>query len=302
LTDPAGIRLTVIVGTTRAWPAIATCLDSIHAQASVMGAEVIAVDGHGRGLPADLATRYPGVTPMHAPGTSIFQMRAAAMRLARGEVLAVTEDHCRAAPDWCERIVAAHREWPAAAAVGGVVENGSPNSVVDWANFFVANGAAMPPVRRGPQRRVALQPTVSYKRRAAPRDAPAWGYMEWMWNEELFQRGEQLVTDDRICVEHVQPIGWRESCVLNYHDSRSVAGFRARRTAAWERLLRLAVAASVMAPLLFVRTVAAVALKRRHASRLLAALPWIAVLSVFRAVGAVVGFVAGAGRSPLRIR
>jgi hypothetical protein len=295
------IPLTVIVGTTQPWPEIAVCLDSIHAQALALGAEVLAIDGHGEGLPADLAARYPGVTPIRAAGASIFQLRAEAMRRARGEVVAVTEDHCRAAPDWCERIVAAHREWPQAAVVGGVVENGAAARLLDWAHFFVTNGAAMPPIRRGARRRVALQATVSYKRRVLPREHPPWGYMEWMLNEELHQRGEQLVADDRIAVQHVQSFSLRDTLAIHYHDARCIAAFRTRRIAFGEWLLRLGVAGTVMAPLLCLRTLVAVAPKGRL-GLLAAGAPWIAVIAACRAAGSVVGFVAGEGQSPLRIR
>lgn len=298
----SSIPLTVIVGTTQPWPEIAICLDSIHEQALAIGAEVLAIDGNGDGLPSDLEVRYPEVTPIRAPGQSIFQLRAEAMRRARGDVVAVTEDHCRAAPDWCARIVAAHREWPDAAVVGGVVENGAPGSVLDWAHFFVTNGASMAPIRNGAHRRVALQATVTYKRRVLPRELPPWGYMEWMLNEDLYKRGAQLVSDDRIAVDHVQSFSFRDTCTIHYHDARCIAAFRTKRIDFHEWLLRLGVALTVMAPLLFLRTVIAVASKGRRLGLLLAGLPIVAVIAVCRAAGSVVGFVSGEGRSPLRIR
>ena len=46
------------------------------------------------------------------------------------------------------RIIEAH-ERSDAAVIGGVVENGADRSVVDWASFFIVNGASMPPVPNG---------------------------------------------------------------------------------------------------------------------------------------------------------
>lgn len=34
-------------------------LESLHGQAQAVGAEVLVGDGHGRGLPVDVAERYP---------------------------------------------------------------------------------------------------------------------------------------------------------------------------------------------------------------------------------------------------
>ena len=50
------------------------------------------------------------------PGKSVFQLRLAGYRAARGEVVAVTEDHVYVEPDWIERILAAHSASPSAGA------------------------------------------------------------------------------------------------------------------------------------------------------------------------------------------
>jgi hypothetical protein len=296
------IPLSVIVGTTQPWPEIAGCLDSLHEQARALGAEILAVDGHGKGFPEDMASRYSHVTPIQLPGASIFQMRANAMLRSRGRLVAVTEDHCRVAPDWCRRIIAAHANWPDAAAIGGVVENGTSDGLLDWANFITANVSSMPPVRSGEHRKVALQASVSYKRALLPKEFPSWGYMEWMLNQELRAEGHKLVTDDRIVAHHYQSFSLREACAIHFHDSRSIAGFRMKRIGQPERLLRLGVALTIMAPMVVMRSVAPLIQKRRHLDRLLGGFPYLIMLAVCRAAGATVGFIAGEGESPKRIR
>jgi hypothetical protein len=82
------------------------CLDSLHAQAQKIGAEVLVADCSGSALPDDHGLRYPEVTWLKLPGASVFQARATAMSQARGQVVAITEDHCRVHLDWCEQIVA----------------------------------------------------------------------------------------------------------------------------------------------------------------------------------------------------
>jgi hypothetical protein len=277
------------------------CLDSLHEQAVAERAELLVVDGHGQGLPDDALRCYPQVTRLQMMGASVLQMRAFAMSHSHGEIVAITEDHCRVAPDWCRRIIQAHREHPDAAVIGGVVENGSDRGIIHWASFFIVNGAAMPPVRDGVHRKVAGQATVSYKKRVVPRDVPRLGRMEWMLNHDLRSQGETLVADNQIRVAHVQPLTFPEACAIHYHDSRIIAGFRLERIGRLERLIRLGVCFA-MPPLLLLRTVLPILAKRRHLGWLLLSLPMIGVLVFCRAAGAFVGFIRGAGESPRRIR
>jgi hypothetical protein len=296
------VPLSIIVGTTQPWPEMAVCLDSIHDHAQELDAEILVVDGHGSGLPADIATRYPQVTPIRIPGASIFQMRAHAMLRARGELIAVTEDHCRVASDWCRQIIAAHRDWPDAAVIGGVVENGSPDRLLDWVHFVAVNGRSMPPVPNGEHREVTFQASVSYKRAVLPREFPPWGYMEWMLNQRLRAQGHKLVLDDRIVVHHIQSFSLVEACAIHFHDSRTIAGFRKREIGLAERVLRVAVGLTVMGPLLLVRSIAPLIEKRRKRELIILGFPYFAVLATCRTAGAVVGFIAGEGDSPKHIR
>jgi hypothetical protein len=295
------VPLTIIVATAQPWPELRMCLDSLHEQAVAEDAELLVVDGHGQGLPDDALRSYPRVTRLPMRGASVLQMRAFAMARSNGEIVAVTEDHCRVAPDWCRRIIEAHRRYPDAAVIGGAVENGSDQGIIDWASFFIVNGAVMPPIRDGAQRKVAGQASVSYKKRAVPREVPPLGRMEWMLNDDLRGGGETLVADGRIRVAHVQPLTFYEACAIHYHDSRIIAGFRLERIGPAERLIRLS-ACAAMPPLVFLRTVFPVLAKRRRLGRLFLSLPMIGVLVVCRAAGAFVGFLWGPGDSPLRIR
>src|SRR4051812_49782617 len=97
------------------------------------------------------------------PGKSVFQLRRAAYRAARGDVVAITEDHCYVEPDWVERILAAHRRHPNAAAVGGAVLNNTDEKLVDWAAFFLTQGPFMLPLEHGVTERISCPANVSYK-------------------------------------------------------------------------------------------------------------------------------------------
>ena len=126
-------HLSVVIATSQPWPEMRGVLDSVYVQTRALGAELIVVDGHGQGLCEDHG--YAGVRWLRRPGNTVFQLRAIGLAEARGEVVAVTEDHCRVAPDWCEQVLRAHRENPHAAVIGGVVDNGAVDSLWDRASF-----------------------------------------------------------------------------------------------------------------------------------------------------------------------
>jgi hypothetical protein len=90
------------------------------------------------------------------------------------------------------------------------VENGAADRIIDWASFFIVNGSAMPPIEDGVHKKVALQASVTYKCRVIPADVPALGRMEWMFNQQLRERGEKLISDGRVLVDHVQSFDARK--------------------------------------------------------------------------------------------
>lgn len=290
--------LSVVIATTQPWPEIRATLDSLRDQAQAIGAEVIVVDGHGHGLPEPPAVA--DVVRVREPGASVFRLRALGLARARGEVVAVTEDHCRVRPDWCAAVVAAHHRHPGAGVIGGVVENGATRSLVDWAQFLVANGPFMPPVQVGPTRWVSGQANLSYKRRALPPDVPERGIMEMLYTRALADAGETLRIDDTLVVDHVQSVGVRGSCALNYHNGRSIAGFRLAQMGTLERLARLA-GVVILPPYLLARTLARAIAKRRHVREAVASLPFLCLFLCCHAAGEAVGYVAGPGASPTRL-
>jgi glycosyl transferase family 2 len=293
--------LSVIVATTQPWPEVRGCLESLYRQAEDLGAEIILSDGSGEGLTKEAALKYPNVQWLKSPGSSVFYLRALAMSYAKSQILAMTEDHCKVAHDWCRRVIQAHEEYPQAAAIGGAVENGATRTLADWASFFIVNGASMSPLKNGESSKIAAQANVSYKRRVIPNEIPSNGRMEWMFTQSLRQRGEKLVADDRISVHHIQSLGFANTCRIHFDDGRTIAAFRLPDITWLERGIRL-LACPIMPAAHFVRAAVPVLTKHRLYGRFLASSPMIALLLICRAAGAVCGFAADAGNSPVRIR
>lgn len=295
--DAATIPLSIVIATTKAWPELEPCLEALHKQAQAVGAEVLVGDGHGEGLPSDVTRRYPEVKWLKCPGRSVFFLRELAMTQARGEVVAVTEDHCTVTAEWCARVLQAHREHPEAAAIGGVVENGETTRLIDWANFLIVFGPFTAPIDTGRQRRISLQANVSYKRRVVPRNTSELGMMEFLFNRRLHEQGETLIADDRLVVFHNQTWGLWGTFRAHFHNGRSIAGFRLRNISWIERGVRLGGCWLLPAYLLWI-TVSPVIRKGRLLKPALASLPLIALVVTCHAAGEWVGYLFGPGNSP----
>ena len=290
-------RLSIVIATTHPWPEVRETLESLRDQAAAHGAEVLVVDGDGASIPENELRNHPNVRVLERRGASVFGLRALGLSRASGDIVAITEDHCRVAPDWCARILDAHREHPEAAAIGGAVENGATSTRIDWANFALVFSPFMPPIRNGESELIALQANISYKRRVIPEDMDRLGMMEFLFNRELRGRGERLVAHGRTLVHHHQSHGIRRTCAAHFHNGRSIAGFRLADLNGVERLARIG-STAVLPPFLLYLTLRNVAGKGRLRDDILASAPLLLPLVVCHAAGELIGYIAGPGNSP----
>jgi hypothetical protein len=287
--------------TIQGWPASRLPIDHLRAQVTAVGGEIIVVDGSDRPPPAIEAVR-PGVTWISRPGESVYQLRAAGYEHCRGEIVAVTEDHVEPAADWCERILAAHAAHPEAVAIGGAVENATTAHLVDQASFIMVQVHSVGPFAPGPAERIAGAANVSYKRAVLDRrpDHGDLGVIEVFDTAQLRRPGEVLLNDDTIRVRHHQCLGVAASAALEFHNGRTIAGFR-RGSLTTRDLLRI-LGLPVLPLYRTARTAKAAWATRIPRSATLISLPLQVVLQYALAAGEVVGYVAGAGSSPHRLR
>lgn len=112
--------VTVLVPTYREEGAIDACLAAVEAQTYPAVVEVLVVDGRSDDATRERAAAHPGVRVLDNPG----RMQSAALNVglaaAAGEVVVRVDGHCRIAPDYVERCVAA-LEATGAAMVGGAM-------------------------------------------------------------------------------------------------------------------------------------------------------------------------------------
>lgn len=294
--------LSVVIGTTEGWPSVAPVLRSLRSEAEALGAEIIFADGSGR-PPPSAAETGPAVRWLSYAEPSVFRLYWHGLQAARGDIVATTEDHCVVHPGWCSAILAAHREHPGAAAIGGAIENGSHETLLDWGSYFITQGQHMAPLGQRAVSATTNEACLSFKRHAVEQltDSGGMGFMAILELRRLAEAGSELRVDDRFAVDHHQTIGFAETTAIHFHNGRTIAGFRRARGMTGEDWLRMA--ASLVLP--FLRTTRAVRLgwlKGRHRGQLLASAPLMLWLDLCQGLGHLLGYALGPGKSPGKMR
>jgi hypothetical protein len=83
------------------------------------------------------------------------------VKYARAQVIAFTEDHAFPAPNWAERLLAAHSK--PYTAVGPAMRNADPSTLVSWADFYMGYGKWAEPIQSG-EIDFLMEHNSSYKR------------------------------------------------------------------------------------------------------------------------------------------
>jgi hypothetical protein len=295
------LPLSVVLGTTQPWPELAASLETVIPEAREIGGEVIVVDNNGRGLPENFADDNPEVVWITERGASIFRMRSVGMSIARGEVIALTEDHCLPSPGWCKEHLRAHTEHPDAAAVGGPVGNGATGKLSAWGSFLLNHAEYMEPIASG-ERAAIDRANISYKRWAVPSVPSDLGVAEPFIDEGLRKAGEKFVMTTEAPVTHDQSFGLRDTLSIHFHSGRSTAGLRLLGGMGRGERIRRTITSMLLGPAMIAATTRRVARKRPRSLRALASLPMVLAIACTISAGLVLGYLTGPGGSTRHIR
>jgi hypothetical protein len=266
-------------------------------QVAAVGGEIVAAVSDRQSIAPEADRLYPAVSWLIEPNASVFQLRALALSRCSGEIVAVTEDHAWTNPDWCQGILDAHTQYPDAAAIGGIVENGATGSIKDWASFFIVQVRFMRPIHEGQSDAISLQANVSYKRRALPESLPEFGLVQSIFHRELRDRGEKFFAANRLVVYHAQKLSFGGHSASHFHNGRATAAFRRTSPLSpWLRPVRV-LGCLALAPVKLLQTLTVGLGKRRHTRELLMGLPLLVWLICCHTVGELIGYLAGPGNS-----
>jgi glycosyltransferase involved in cell wall biosynthesis len=126
--------VSVVIASFNERHAIEKCLSSLERQSTCRQFEVILIDSSTDGTDA-IARRFPFVHVQHfAARKYCGDARNEGVALARGDIIAFLDADCFVDSDWIEEVARAHQspQW----AVGGVIKNGKPESLMAWAYYF----------------------------------------------------------------------------------------------------------------------------------------------------------------------
>lgn len=171
---------------------------------------------------------------------SLGAAKATGVRGAGGRIVAFIEEHVYPDPGWAEALIHAHESpW---AAVGPVIRNARPDSLMSWADFIITYGQWMEPIAAGP---VDILPghNSSYKRAILLRYAGDLDEMlevEAGLHRDMILRGHRIYLEPHAVVHHLGYGKLLPSLPAQFHVGRLYA---ADRAGSWSRRRRLLYAA-----------------------------------------------------------
>jgi hypothetical protein len=280
--------LSVIIAVREGMLEAEAALDALVPQARRTGTEVLLVgEVHGE---------VPGpVRLVSVEDRDIFRLRLAGIREARGEIVAIGEDHAVPREDWCEAVIRAHAERPDAAAIAGCLENATDRTVSGSGNFLAFAAPFQPPMPELHPLRPPPLSALSFKRAALAELDGQLGRFEAVLVPRLFAEG-RMVADDRIVVDHHQDHGFAWAVTNGFHGARAAYGYLRAELPPVERFRNVRWSV-VNWPRRIVRDARRAC--REPGNRRELAL--VALVGIGVGVGAAVGSIAGPGRSPARV-
>lgn len=170
------------------------------------------------------------------PILSIARANAEGIRRARGAVVALAEDHCFPEAQWAEALITAHDgSW---VAVGPVMSNANPATMVSWSDFVIGYGPWMEPTPAGP---ASFLPghNSSYKRAVLLEYGDKLEDMlesETVMHLDLCRKGHRLYIESSARAAHVNFSLLSSWLPVQLYSGRVFAGSRSRN---WSLLRRL---------------------------------------------------------------
>jgi hypothetical protein len=219
------------------------------------------------------------------------ELRARGLGLARGEVVALIEDHGRADKYWARNVMLAHKETHAA--IGGAIEN-EVDRPLNWAVYYCDFGRYQNPVNNGPTPYIS-DANISYKRPVLSRHEEIWkdSFHETTVNGILMAQGEELwLSSDIVVHQHRENLSLSRALTERYVWGRSYAGTRAQETSFFKRLVYLALSPALPI-LLMARKIRDVLTRKRLVGKFLYAFPLTFLLTVSWSVGEFMGYLTG---------
>jgi len=283
--------ISVVVAALNTAETLGPWLDAVRPQAARHRAEILlaAAADDEAARPEDA-----GVRIVRGPaGALVPALWGAALREARGSIVAITITPCVPANDWLDAIAGAHRELPSDG-IGGAIDWSPSGSLVDRALHLVRYTPYLPPVAAGPVIEVAgdngtYTSAALNEWRAA---IAAAGFWESEFNRHIRARGGSLRIDPRIRVTHTRSYGFTGFSRQRFRHGRLFGRERRAGLGAGGRLIKAALAPTVPA-IMLARALRTCASRGRLDARVVLAAPLAGWFFCCWAAGEAAGLLVG---------
>lgn len=286
--------LTVVVASVNGLRVLESTLDSLDDLPERGRIEVVVVETVGGATREHLRNRKCPVVVVESPRQPIPRLRYQGVTRAKGEVVAILEDHTRVDRGWAASLLKTLQgPW---GAVGGPVENGK-GGLINWAVYFCEYAPYMAPLVEGESADLPGN-NIAYKRPHLLRHARVLDEGKWeSWiNDRLRADGVPIAATNAMVVSHIKP--FRLGYFLNqrFHFARSYAGMR-RTDQSWIKRLVYGVGSLALPALLTARVTRTVLAKRRNLARFALVSPLVVLFLTTGALGEMIGYLIGPGAS-----
>jgi glycosyltransferase involved in cell wall biosynthesis len=237
-------RVSIVIASLVGPPFIDDCIASVEQQARDLDGEVIVVACGNADYAGRIARKFPWVKVIHrAERETVPALRSRGVEAASGEIIAIIEEHCLAAPNWLKCAVEAHQSGEFGV-VGGPVLDHAYGRLRDWVVYFIEYNGYLPPWREGEPHDLGSA-NIAYSRTLLlkHRDALEGGYWEAGLHPRLAAAGVKFRAVPEMVVHHRGPFNYGYYLQQRYWFSRAFAGCRAQHLPASKKL-----AYFVMAP------------------------------------------------------
>lgn len=299
LAQDAAPQLSVVIASVNGLALLGPTLDALDAQPERARMQVIVVEAVGGATREALHRREPRVEVVAVDEKStIPALRHRGVIRARGDLVAILEDHGEVEAGWASALIEAHKgPW---GAVGGVVENGR-TGLVDRAAFFCEYAPYMGPVVEGESTDLPGN-NIAYKRLHLLRHAGELEQGRWeSWiNDKIRLDGVPIASTNKAVVRHIKPFRLGHFLTQRFHFARSYAGMRRVDQSPAKRLV-YGVGSLALPALLTLRVTRTTLAKGRDVGQFAACLPLIALFYAVGAAGEMLGYLIGPGDSLARV-
>jgi glycosyltransferase involved in cell wall biosynthesis len=291
-------RVSIVIASIVGPPYVDDCLDSVESQAKDSGAEAIVVACGSPEYASRIAGKYPWVKVVHcAERESVSALRRRGVQAASGDIVAIIEERCLAAPNWLRRAVQAIGRH--GGVVGGPVAPCAYTRLRDWVVYFCEYNHCMPPWQEGGVHALGTA-NIAYSRALMLEYAEQLedGHWESCLHPRLWAEGIRFHAAAAMVVQKRGQFNYRYYLRQRYWFSRAYAG--ARGLPASHKVLYL-LASPLLPLLLLARTAQRVIKKNCHVDKFILSLPLLMPVMIVYVAGEIVGYLAGPGDALLKV-